>query len=124
MKRKILAMLLALSTVLSLCACSASNDGTVAGEEARLIKQANEIVSREYGTTFEEGDFSYSVGAQVKGNKFLSLDVYEEGDDIRQSKIAVSALKKSQHGKGELYSYSLVFDPETSEIEQISADFG
>ncbi len=117
-------MLLALSAVLSLCACSASNDGTVAEEEARLIKQANEIVSREYGTTFEEGDFSYSVGAQVEGNKFLSLDVYEEGDGIRKSKIAVSALKKSQHGKGELYSYSLVFDPETNDIDQISADFG
>lgn len=124
MKTKILAILFALSAALSLCACSASNDGAAAEEEARLIKQANEIVSREYGAALEEGDFSYSVGAQVEENKFLSLDVYEEGDGIKQSKIAVSALKKSPHGKGELYSYSLVFDPETNEIEQICADFG
>lgn len=86
MKTKILAMLLALSAALSLCALLRKQRWTAAEEEARLIKQANEIVSREYGTTFEEGDFSYSVGVQVGENKFLSLDVHKEGDDIRRAR--------------------------------------
>ena len=121
MKRIFSVLFAAVVVLCMLSVCSMKNE-TYSDEEKQVIKAANQIISSEYDVTFDEGDFSYSVGKQIKENEFVSLDSEEKQQETFENIVSVSALKTSLHEKGEVYAYSVIFNSQTKEIVSISVN--
>lgn len=114
------------SAVVVLCmisGCSTKNE-VYSDQEKQVIKAANQIICSEYDVTFDEDDFSYSVGKQIKENQFVSLDSEEKQQETFENIVSVSALKTSLHEKGEVYAYSVIFNWQTKDIVSISVSVG
>lgn len=121
MKRIFSVLFAAVVVLCMLSGCSMKNE-TYSDEEKQVIKAANQIISSEYDVTFDEGDFSYSVGKQIKKNEFVLLDSEEKQQETFENIVSVSALKTSLHEKGEVYAYSMIFNSKTKEIVSISVN--
>lgn len=121
MKRIFSVLFAAVVVLCMLSGCSMKNE-TYSDEEKQVVKAANQIISSEYDVTFDEGDFSYSVGKQIKENEFVSLDSEEKQQETFENIVSVSALKTSLHEKGEVYAYSVIFNSQTKEIVSISVN--
>lgn len=122
--KKIFSILFAAVIVLCmLSGCSVKN-GAYSDQEKQVIKAANQIICSEYDVTFDEDDFSYSVGKQIAENQFVSLDSQEEQQEAFENIVSVSALKTSAHEKGEVYAYSVTFNSQTKNVLDISVSIG
>lgn len=121
MKRIFSVLFAAVAVLCMLSGCSMKNE-TYSDEEKQVIKAANQMISSEYDVTFDEDDFSYSVGKQIKENEFVSLDSEEKPQESFVNIVSVSALKTSLHEKGEVYAYSVIFNSQTKEIVSISVN--
>lgn len=121
MKRILSVLFAAVAVLCMLSGCSMKNE-TYSDEEKQVIKAANQMISSEYDVTFDEDDFSYSVGKQIKENEFVSLDSEEKPQESFVNIVSVSALKTSLHEKGEVYAYSVIFNSQTKEIVSISVN--
>lgn len=121
MKRIFSVLFAAVAVLCMLSGCSMKNE-TYSDEEKQVIKAANQMISSEYDVTFDEDDFSYSVGKQIKENEFVSLDSEGKPQESFVNIVSVSALKTSLHEKGEVYAYSVIFNSQTKEIVSISVN--
>lgn len=122
--KKIFSILFAAVIVLCmLSGCSVKNEA-YSDQEKQVIKAANQIICSEYDVTFDEDDFSYSVGKQIAENQFVSLDSQEEQQEAFENIVSVSALKTSAHEKGEVYAYSVTFNSQTKNVLDISVSIG
>lgn len=122
--KKIFSILFAAVIVLCmLSGCSVKNEA-YSDQEKQVIKAANQIICSEYDVTFDEDDFSYSVGKQIKENEFVSLDSKEKQQETFENIVSVSALKNSAHEKGEVYAYSVTFNSQTKNVLDISVSIG
>lgn len=120
--RRHFSVLLAVIAIACVLAGCSMKKGPYSTEEKQVIKAANQIISSEYDVTFDEGDFSYSVGKQIKENEFVSLDSEEKQQETFENIVSVSALKTSLHEKGEVYAYSVIFNSKTKEIVSITVN--
>lgn len=122
--KKIFSILFAAVIVLCmLSGCSVKNEA-YSDQEKQVIKAANQIICSEYDVTFDEDDFSYSVGKQIAENQFVSLDSQEEQQEAFENIVSVSALKTSAHEKGEVYAYSVTFNSQAKNVLDISISIG
>lgn len=123
MKRIFNVLLVAVVVLCMLSGCSTKNEA-YSDQEKQVIEAANQMICSEYNVTFDEDNFSYSVGKQIKENECVSLDSKEKQQETFENIVSVSALKTSLHKKGEVYAYSVIFNSQTKDIVSISVNVG
>lgn len=104
-----------MSIFLVLTSCSFNNKYNKQEEE--IISFANSQIETTYGVKIDKGRFKYSIGKKVGEDMF---DRIKEGDVLKV--VALSAVLKGKPEKGDVISYSLIYDVETKDIIQINAE--
>lgn len=118
--KKIFSLLIAaLLVVIGLTACSSKIKNYTEAEQ-KVVKTANELVSKKYDVTLNEDQFSYSVGKQISETEYVELDSKEVQEAEFKDIVSVSALKKNPAKNGDVYSYTVTFNQKTNEIKNIS----
>ncbi len=116
MKKISFALTFAVAIIFVFTACSFNSKYTKQEEE--IISFANSQIETTYGVKIDKGRFKYSIGKKVGDNMF---DRIKEGDALKV--VALSAVLKGKPEKGDVISYSLIYDVETKDIIQINAEF-
>lgn len=120
--KKIICILIATVMATGVLSGCASKDNVYSDEEKQIIRDANQIISSEYDVTFDENDFSYSVGKQISENEFVSLDSKEKPTKDFENIVSVYAMKSGAWEDEEIYEYSVIFNSQTKEIVSITVN--
>lgn len=92
--------------------------------EKQTVATANQIISEEYGISFDANDYSYSVGEKTSEGDYVPLGDAKEGSRSAGRIISVSALKKNAPEENEMHSYSLEYSLRSNQILHVSVKFG
>lgn len=122
--KKLVSVLFAVIAALCILSGCSMNRTAYSEQEKQMIAAANQLISRECDVTFDEDDFSYSIGKQIGEMEFVSLASEEEPPKDFEDIVSVSALKTDIHKEGEMYTYSVTFHLQTNDILDISVGIG
>lgn len=92
--------------------------------EEQVVATANQIISEEYGISFDANDYSYSVGEKTSEGDYVPLGDTKEDSRSAERVISVSALKKNAHEENEMYAYSLEYSLPSNQILHVNVEFG
>lgn len=92
--------------------------------EKQTVATANQIISEEYGISFDANDYSYSVGEKTSEGDYVPLGDAKEDSRSAGRIISVSALKKNAPEENEMHSYSLEYSLRSNQILHVSVKFG
>ena len=92
--------------------------------EKQTVATANQIISEEYGISFDANDYSYSVREKTSEGDYVPLGDAKEDSRSAGRIISVSALKKNAPEENEMHSYSLEYSLRSNQILHVSVKFG
>ena len=104
----ILSLVLGITIVLSGCS---SNKNKYTKKEDSIINLANNEINKLYDVKINKDNLEYSVGKQVKKDQYESIKDGEEPEII-----AVTTKRFDDIKKGDVLSYSFIYNTKTKEV--------
>lgn len=96
--------------------------GGYTNSELEMINTANHFIEQKYDVNINNNDYLFSVGRQVKADQFVALSSKVESEVEFKKNVVVSAQINKKPKEGQVISYAVIFNRETLEIVEISAD--
>lgn len=116
MKRLVVILSLVVGFTIILSGCS-SNKNKYSKSEESIINFANNEINKLYDVKINKYDLEYSVGKQVKKDQY---EIIKDGEEPEI--IAVTAKRFDDIKKGDVLSYSLIYNAKTKEVISSNID--
>lgn len=121
MKKIIIALLIVLITTVFVLKAFISGEHYSNAEE-QAIAFANLAVEEQYGQKINTKDFSYCIGKPIGDNDYVSLDSDATQEEKYQNIVSVHALRTNKMEKNDIYTLTVLYNKESNEIIDLSAE--